>query len=200
MPDSIIKADNISSLSGGGIGFPDGSVSNPSMKFTNDGDTGLYRIGNNDIGVSAGGSKVLELDPNTFSTFQGGIERFRIASNGQISAVVPNGSTLYNGFMCRAWVNFNGTLSGTITPRASGNVSSITKNSLGVYTVTFLNPMPDVDYCVAGSCNYDTNGWGAVTVHSANNGNVFSTSSIIIRTLGYANLFDPTFVCLAVFR
>ena len=47
MPDSIIKADNISSLSGGGVGFPDGSVSSPSMKFTNDGDTGLYRIGNN---------------------------------------------------------------------------------------------------------------------------------------------------------
>ena len=39
MPDSIIKADNISSLSGGGIGFPDGNSSNPSMKFTNDSDT-----------------------------------------------------------------------------------------------------------------------------------------------------------------
>ena len=61
MPDSIIKADNISSLSGGGVGFPDGSVSNPSMKFTNDGDTGLYRIGSNTIGISSGGSKVGEI-------------------------------------------------------------------------------------------------------------------------------------------
>lgn len=183
-----------------GLEVIDGTVSNPSISFINDSDTGLYRIGSNDIGVSAGGSKVLELDPNTFSTFQGGIERFRIASNGQINAVIPGSSTLYNGFLCRAWVNFDGTLSGTITPRASGNISSVTKISLGVYTISFLNPMPDVNYCIAGACNYDTNGWGTVTIHSANNGNVFSTSSIIIRTLGYANIFDPIFVCLAVFR
>jgi hypothetical protein len=60
MPDSIIKADNISSLSGGGVGFPDGSVSNPSMKFTNDSDTGLYRIGSNTIGIASNGSRVGE--------------------------------------------------------------------------------------------------------------------------------------------
>lgn len=61
MPDSIIKANNISSLSGGGVGFPDGSVSNPSIKFTNDGDTGFYRISDNKIGVSVGGSEVGEI-------------------------------------------------------------------------------------------------------------------------------------------
>jgi hypothetical protein len=72
MPDSIIKADNISSLSGGGIGFPDGSVSNPSMKFTNDGDTGLYRIGNNTIGIASNGSKVGEIG-SSYGGFTGGI-------------------------------------------------------------------------------------------------------------------------------
>jgi hypothetical protein len=61
MPDSIIKADNISSLSGGGIGFPDGSVSNPSMKFTNDSDTGLYRIDANKIGIASNGARVGEI-------------------------------------------------------------------------------------------------------------------------------------------
>ena len=126
--------------------------------------------------------------------------RLRIDNNGQISSVIPNGNTLYNGFMCRAWVNFDGTLIGTINPRSSGNVSSVTRNSLGAYTITFLNPMPDVNYCVAGMCNYDTNGWGTVTIHSANNGNVFSVNNIIIRTVGYANIFDSAFVCVAVFR
>jgi hypothetical protein len=72
MPDSIIKADNISSLSGGGIGFPDGSVSNPSMKFTNDGDTGLYRIGSNTIGIASNGSKVGEIG-NGYGGFTGNI-------------------------------------------------------------------------------------------------------------------------------
>jgi len=72
MPDSIIKADNISSLSGGGIGFPDGSVSNPSLKFTNDGDTGLYRIGNNTIGIASNGSRVGEIG-NGYGGFTGNV-------------------------------------------------------------------------------------------------------------------------------
>jgi hypothetical protein len=72
MPDSIIKADNISSLNGGGVGFPDGSVSSPSMKFTNDLDTGLYRIGNNTIGIASNGAKVGEIGSN-YGGFTGGI-------------------------------------------------------------------------------------------------------------------------------
>jgi hypothetical protein len=75
MPDSIIKADNISSLSGGGVGFPDGSVSSPSMKFTNDGDTGLYRIGNNTIGIASNGSKVGEIG-NGYGGFRNNICNF----------------------------------------------------------------------------------------------------------------------------
>lgn len=44
----------------------------------------------------------------------------------------------------RAWVNFNGT--GTVAIRASGNVSSITDNGVGDYTVNFTTAMPDVNY------------------------------------------------------
>ena len=49
-------------------------------------------------------------------------------------------------YACRAWVNFNGT--GTVTIRASGNVSSITDNGTGDYTVNFTTSMPDVNYVV----------------------------------------------------
>jgi hypothetical protein len=45
---------------------------------------------------------------------------------------------------CRAWVNFNGT--GTVAIRASGNVSSITDNTTGDYTVNFTTAMPDANY------------------------------------------------------
>jgi hypothetical protein len=44
----------------------------------------------------------------------------------------------------RAWVNFNGT--GTVAIRASGNVSSITDNGVGDYTVNFTTAMPDANY------------------------------------------------------
>ena len=47
-------------------------------------------------------------------------------------------------YPCRAWVNFNGT--GTVAIRASGNVTSITDNGTGDYTVNFTTAMPDANY------------------------------------------------------
>lgn len=52
------------------------------------------------------------------------------------------------GTFCRAWVNFNGT--GTVAIRASFNVSSITDNGAGDYTVNFTNALPDVNYSIVG--------------------------------------------------
>jgi uncharacterized protein (AIM24 family) len=47
-------------------------------------------------------------------------------------------------YMCRAWVNFNGT--GTVAIRASGNVSSITDDGTGNYTVNFTTALVDTNY------------------------------------------------------
>jgi hypothetical protein len=67
------------------------------------------------------------------------------------------------GTFCRAWVNFDGT--GTVAIRASFNVSSITDNGTGNYTVNFTNAMPDANYAtvcevggttVSGSRNITT--------------------------------------------
>lgn len=54
-------------------------------------------------------------------------------------------------YACRAWVNFNGT--GTVAIRASGNVSSITDNGTGDYTVNFTTAMPDANYSASGTTN-----------------------------------------------
>jgi hypothetical protein len=48
-------------------------------------------------------------------------------------------------YAARAWVNFNGT--GTPAIRASGNVSSITDNGTGNYTLNFAVALPDTNYC-----------------------------------------------------
>lgn len=69
---------------------------------------------------------------------------FSIASNGAQSSVIPGGTTLLPEFKCRAWVNFNGT--GVVAIRGSGNVSSITDNGVGDYTVNFATAMPDANY------------------------------------------------------
>jgi hypothetical protein len=54
-------------------------------------------------------------------------------------------------YSARAWVNFNGT--GTVAIRASGNVSSITDNGIGNYTVNFTTAMPSADYAVSGNAS-----------------------------------------------
>lgn len=48
-----------------------------------------------------------------------------------------------------AWVNFNGT--GTIATRDSNNVSSLTDNGTGDYTVNFSNAFGAADYAFLGS-------------------------------------------------
>lgn len=73
-------------------------------------------------------------------------ERMRIASNGQLSAVVPGGTTLYPGYMCRAWVNFNPAAN---TIAASGNVSSLTDQGVGTTDVNLTTAMPDTNYAVS---------------------------------------------------
>jgi len=60
-------------------------------------------------------------------------------------------------YMCRAWVNFNGT--GTVAIRASGNVTSITDNGVGDYTVNLTNAMPDTNYAV---CAWNNNPMGTL--------------------------------------
>ena len=54
-------------------------------------------------------------------------------------------------YTAKAWVNFNGT--GTVAILASGNVSSITDNGTGNYTVNFTNAFADANYAmIFGIC------------------------------------------------
>jgi hypothetical protein len=50
----------------------------------------------------------------------------------------------------KAWVNWNGT--GTVAIRNSYNVSSITDNTTGTYTVNFTTALPDADYSMTTMC------------------------------------------------
>lgn len=64
--------------------------------------------------------------------------------------------------MVKAWVNFNGT--GTVAIRDSFNVSSITDDGTGIYTVNFTSDMPHENYAVATSVTGQ--GGDTLTVHS----------------------------------
>jgi len=98
-------------------------------------------------------------------------------------------------YACRAWVNFNGT--GTIVIRGSGNVSSITDNAVGTYTINFTTAMPDINYAVTatGSRPVATNYDGIVQAYP------IDASSVQIKcSNGAAALEDFDRIFLAIFR
>ena len=71
-----------------------------------------------------------------------------------------NGSNLWRGYFCRAYVNYDGVAAAV---RASNNVSSVTRVATGEYRVNISKNMPDADYAVAHSCS-DEATLGAHTV------------------------------------
>jgi hypothetical protein len=118
-----------------------------------------------------------------------------VDSTGRQYSVIDNGTTLFEEYKCRAWVNFDGT--GTVAIRASGNVSSITDNGTGNYTVNFTTAMPDANYCVvSGVGNFSgTNaGWTSVN-------NLFTTSSVKINIRNQSSVdADNSGITCGIFR
>jgi len=86
--------------------------------------------------------------PMTFYT--GGSERMRIDTSGNLLFNSGYGSVA-TAYGCRAWVNFNGTTASPSTIRGSGNVTSVTKNGTGDYTVNFATTLVDANYAAVGS-------------------------------------------------
>ena len=116
---------------------------------------------------------------------------FDSASLATISGTAP----LY---MCRAWVNFNG--NGVVAIRASGNVSSITDNGTGDYTVNFTTTMPDVNYAITGTTG------NADVVNRYRNISVRGQATTLVGSVrvetGYSNTsaVDGDPVSVAIFR
>lgn len=111
-------------------------------------------------------------------------------------------------YLCKAWVNFNGT--GTVAIRASGNVSSITDNGTGDYTVNFTNAMPDSNYLTSITAAGNRNATDQMLANVATNGDaastnpeLYSTTQVRIRTGNTSATFtnrDVTYIGVAIFR
>ena len=177
-----------------------GTVSAPALSTTGDTNTGIFFPA-----------------ADTIAFAEGGVEAMRINSSGNVgigtsspgSLLTVNGDLAFNSgygsaavaYGCRAWVNFNGT--GTVAIRASGNVSSITDNGTGDYTVNFTTAMPDANYSsVAGCAKNDGNNDGNQIAQVGGYLGALQTSSTCrIRTV-YVSLAaqDSPQVTFAAFR
>jgi hypothetical protein len=97
--------------------------------------------------------------------------------------------------LCKAWVNFNGT--GGVQIRAAYNVSSITDNGTGDYTVNFTTAMPDANYAWSGSSrSASSNGWINGNAAQAQTTTTLRISSVTAPISGV----DASEILIAVFR
>jgi hypothetical protein len=103
------------------------------------------------------------------------------------------------GTLCRAWVNFNGT--GTVAIRQQYNVSSITDNGTGDYTVNFTTSMVDANYSVVGSARLNSSSYKRIwTIKDAG-----PTTTSVRGQTGHSSVTsieneDCDIVAVAVFR
>ena len=109
--------------------------------------------------------------------------------------------TTSQNFRCRAWVNFDG--NGTITHNGSANVSSVTRNSTGHYTINFTTAMIDTNYCFTTGIQQQDPSY-VYDVHAPASG-TFTTSALQIETSSQNGATtirprDTTIVCVAIFR
>ena len=96
----------------------------------------------------------------------------------------------------KAWVNFDGT--GTVSIDDSFNVSSITDNSTGNYTINFTNAMSNAEYAVAGTVE-TTNATSVVVTTFGTSGNSRTTSSVRIAASYSNNIVDANDFSVIVF-
>lgn len=253
---TLVNVTGASITATGTILAASGTSGTPGISFSGDTDTGIWNSAANQISFSTGGS-----------------ERFRIESTGQIKAVYEStlgtdyNTTLDNGYLCRAWVNFDGTssnltgtysrtgttitvsitshglttgqsvyldftsgtgtdgiyivtvvnansytvtdsvsgsTSGNVTQfryiRASGNVSSITDNGTGDYTVNFTTSMPDANYSAVASNIGDSSVGYIVLISGRGVSNSVSSFRINSRNTSSNTDIDSNSISVAVFR
>ena len=104
--------------------------------------------------------------------------------------------------LAKAWVNFNGT--GTLAIRDSFNVSSVTDEGTGDYTVNFAaNALANANYCITGSISWSNGSRNILSVASETGGNSVAPTTTALRlesvNYGNGNQYDADYISIAVF-
>jgi len=108
-------------------------------------------------------------------------------------ANLPNGDDAPL-FGCRALINFNGT--GTIAIRDSANVTSLSDNATGKYTITFDKAMKDANYVVVCGNTYNR------MAHTQQNDSSYtrSTTQCQVGSNSSGGYFDPPYMEISIFQ
>jgi hypothetical protein len=156
-----------------------GTAALPAITTTGDTNTGIFFSAADTIDFTKGGTAVGQFDSSGNFKFNSGY------------------GSVATAYGCRAWVNFDGT--GTPAIRASGNVTSITDNGTGDYTVNFTTAMPDASYSICGTAGANPSFFAQVL--SPYPHGTQTTSAMRFRVFGSAStLSDVDLLSIAIFR
>ena len=160
--------------------FVAGTAALPAITTTGDTNTGIFFSAADTIDFAEGGAACGQFDSSANFKFNSGYGSVAVA------------------YGCRAWVNFNGT--GTVAIRASGNVSSITDNGTGDYTVNFTTAIVDANYST--NVTGDISGVSAFAVGCTDDNTTVRTTSLVRVAIGSDGGVrrDSLVVAVAVFR
>lgn len=96
-----------------------------------------------------------------------------------------------------AWMNFNGIVTTSI--RASYNVSSVTRNGTGDYTMNFTNALTDANYCAVGSVNLSTFNYNLVFAPNYTSAPTTSAFRFVCSAGSTTTFYDCGYINVAIF-
>jgi hypothetical protein len=156
--------------------------------------------------LSYDGTNVTIDKPVLVPTAPAGTNSTQAATTAMVHSAITNDLNVTGSapmYACRAWINFDGTVSSPI-PRASGNISSITKNGTDDYKVSFMTAMPDANYAVSGSVGLSSTGYASVpefgTTKTTTSCSVMTPTIVSISGDNRASTADSANIHLTIFR
>jgi len=169
-------------FSSSGATITGGSISGITDLAVADGGTGASTLAANNVLLGNGTSALQTVAPSTTGNV--------LTSDG------TSWTSAANTGSAKAWVNWNGT--STVAIRGSFNVSSITDNGTGDYTVNFTTAMTNTNYATVGTCALSN----AIVAGNTERGFTpqdYNTTSIRYVVTDGASGIDPLFCNVVVF-
>lgn len=174
---------------GGGTPQTSGSVdtnqftilgnSNVSLRF------GLYAAGD------------IWIQPSLISNYATNFNLTLCPNGGNV--VIPAGK-LSNNQAAKAWVNFDGTAAGTITPRSNLNIASVTKSTTGTYTLNITGgALSDANYAAVGSTSVVTSNGSAFAGSIQIGAPTKTTTALSVVTYQAGSAVDAAQVSVVIF-
>jgi hypothetical protein len=141
-----------------------GTVGAPAIAFTSDTDTGIYRIGANNLGVAVNGAKVVDVGTagaavtgTLASTGVTSASSFLTAGTLELSGANPTSTTAFTdtlspGNIAKSWgllsiVGGGGVGNFTVSVAGGFNITSAVRTNASTITVTFASAFTTSNYC-----------------------------------------------------